>query len=230
MSFTGSYSFTPPLPIIRGIPHGEVIFEPDIDPLKPTHFRMRVFGRNKNNDIRVRSYEGIAVRIAGDLELRCQRCYIFGKRDWEDRMVPIERWECAHLYFYFGRVDDGNGTLLWTSTQHERSRYADWYGQIVLHPLPDNPLLEEIAFAGQIVGVLNDGRVIIWGYKADKRLRNGQILRAVDKDGRRVGSLVVDSRPGDFVLAKWEGPPAPQALAAWSSDRVRGIGAFDCCV
>jgi hypothetical protein len=67
--------------------------------------------------------------------------------------------------------------------------------------------------------------VIVYGKNAGRLLRDGMTLEAREVDllplGRpakkdqTTGTLKVISRPGDFIVAQWEGTPAP-ANAAFS--------------
>ncbi len=182
-----------------------------------TYFELRIVGQNPIASIRVRSYEGRAYAIENGVELRSERCYEKGKKEWEDRLTPIEGWDCEHLWFHLVSLDPSSGIL--TSAPSDRTRYSDWMGKITAVPLAN------ATFAGQILTTLPDNRVVIFGKNGGRIMRDGQIMEAREIDlmpfghparaDQKSGSLRVISRPGDFIIAQWEGTPG-KANAAFS--------------
>ena len=98
---------------------------------------MRTLGQNKNGAIRERSYEGLAYRINKNLmELRADRCYLFGKQDWEDRLVPLERWDCDHLFFTYRSKSNFKKREVLKAVKTKRTIYANWFSPTDLIPMP----------------------------------------------------------------------------------------------
>ncbi|HQI18667.1 MAG TPA: hypothetical protein PLW55_04925 [Leptospiraceae bacterium] len=182
-----------------------------------TYFDLRIVGQNPIASIRVHSYEGKAFMTDGVLELRTEKCYERGKKDWEDRLTPLDGWDCEHLWFQLVELAPGSG--IFQSARSDRTQYSDWIGSITAVPL------SRATFSGQILTTLPDQSVIVYGKNAGRLLRDGMTLEAREVDllplGRpakkdqTTGTLKVISRPGDFIVAQWEGTPAP-ANAAFS--------------
>lgn len=199
-------------------------------------FYMRVLGRDDKGAIRVRQYEGAAVRQGPRIELRAERCYLFGKRHWDDRLTPLKRWDCDHLVFVFESASDfARVDRLHPLPDHPRARFAEWFGATSLIPMPNDLTVNAnialdganesnpAVFAGQIFPLPANEKLpeaadtIVWGYGAGRTLRDGQLL---DVESRRAdGTLVrgrvrVIARPGDFLLCKWPDQNAREILAA----------------
>lgn len=182
----------------------ELVFEPCAG---QTCFRMRFAGQNPSGSIRVRSYEGRAY-WKDALELRPDRCYEFAKRSFEDRLTPVEGWDCEHMVFQFFPVDSTGPGLL-VSRPAENTIHADWLGTLQAVPLP------RAHFAGQILATTKEGSTIVFGANAGKKLKDRQILEAWNVEGSplgksqtpdsRAGELEVIERPGDFIIARWKG-------------------------
>lgn len=189
----GSFRFSPALFFYNG-QTGEIAFE---EHGEEKLFRMAVAGRNARDSIRMRVYEGRAAGRSGGIELRSERCYIFGKREWTDRLIPLERWDCDHLVFFL----KGNGPDRYVSEASDRTSYSEWYGAFESTRLPF-PGFTGVAWSGQIMEKLSDGRSGIWGVGAQDRLRSGMRLRALDEEGKACGDLIADEIVGDFVTAK----------------------------
>ncbi len=213
-------------------------------------FYLRVLGRDDKGAIRVRQYEGAAVRQGPRIELRAERCYLFGKRLWDDRLTPLKRWDCDHLVFVFESASDfARADRLHPLLDQPRSRFAEWFGATPLIPMPGDLIadanvesadISAAVFAGQIFPLPAGEELpeaadaIVWGYGAGQTLRDGQLL---DVESRRAdGTLVrgrvrVVARPGDFLLCKRLG--GDDALAtggvAYTRNSLlnRGGGLFD---
>ncbi len=195
---------------------------------------MRILGRQPDGSLRLRQYEGEVHRLGARAELRSKRCYVFGKDQFEDRLTPLERWDCEHLYFVyespsaFARRD----TLAPIAT--ERTIYADWFAPAPLEPLPTvGEFADRPHFAGQIAPLRpqespgENADAVVWGYDAARRLRNGNILEALDEHGAVVGRLRVVARPGDFILCKWiEGDREAGVIAYTRRSQISADGLF----
>jgi hypothetical protein len=195
------------VPFYRKAQVSELVFEPCS---RESCFRMRFAGVNPSGSIRVRSYEGRAY-WKDYVELRPDRCYEFAKRSFEDRLTPVEGWDCDHLVFQFHPVENTQGPGLMVSRPGEYTVHSDWLGTLQAVPLP------QAYFAGQVLPVEGEPRTIVFGANAGKKLRDKQILEAWQIESaplgkapaadRRTGQLEVLERPGDFVLTTWKGPP-----------------------
>lgn len=204
----------------------ELIFEPCS---RESCFRMRFAGVNPSGSIRVRSYEGRAYWKEPVVELRPDRCYEYAKRSFEDRLTPVEGWDCEHLVFQFHTVENPGGPGLLVSRPGETTVHSDWMGTIQAVPLPP------AHFAGQIL-TTQGGRTIVFGANAGKKLKDKQILEALEIEpaplgksqiqNRRAGSLEVLERPGDFIITSWKGPQGT-ANAAILRDAPPAKGIFD---
>jgi len=177
---------------------------------------MRFAGVNPSGSIRVRSYEGRAYWKQEFVELRPDRCYEFAKRSFEDRLTPVEGWDCDHMVLQFHPVENTNGPGLMVSRPGEYTVFSDWLGTLQAVPLP------AAHFAGQIL-TTEDNKTIVFGANAGKKLRDKQILEAWEIEssplgkspapGRRTGDLEVIERPGDFIITSWKGPAGKANVA-----------------
>lgn len=171
---------------------GEVYIEKSRKPLV-TYFRMAIVGTNRAGALRYRLYEGKVFRTGKIIELRGDKCYLFGRKVWSDRSVPLERWDCDHLIFAF-HPGPGGGLK---GIQTERTAESDWFGPVDLIPLPQQGRAH---FAGQSIGLTDNGQIVIYGYLASKLLRNGHPLHLTDETGRPVGTATVSERIGDIIF------------------------------
>ncbi|MCB1319555.1 MAG: hypothetical protein KDK34_04860, partial [Leptospiraceae bacterium] len=134
----GAYRFQPPLQFYARNQRGAVYFEPGRGREPRTYFYLRMLGMDNQGALRVRQYEGLAqITAQGQrLELRSERCYIFGKRLWIDRMSPLARWDCSHLVFDYEWPPAPDGSLrpIFPSGPHELQR--DWFSPVALVPMP----------------------------------------------------------------------------------------------
>ena len=200
----------------------EVSFEKSKRKPKKNYFVMRTLGQNLNGSIRQRSYKGLAYRLGKNIvELRTERCYIHGKRDWENRITPLERWDCDHLFFAYKSSSNFRIRDTLEPVETERAKYIEWFSPTALIPMPTSKASSKrpVYFAGQIISLEESPKtkqVIVWGHSAGRLLRDGQILRAQDEKGKSVGKLKVLSRPGDFIVCRWTGAYRPQAKVAYA--------------
>ena len=209
--FGGRFSFDLPVSVYASAQLGEVVLEPSTRDPDFTAFHLRFVGRTRDRSIRMRSYEGRAVVRGDTLELRSERCYLFGKRELEARLVPQERWDCHHLIFSFRSSDGFRRRLTLTAHPTSAGRYADWLGHFDLVPLPladGVPLTRRVDrsrdayFAGRVFETLPSGQVVVWGYRAGYLLKRGDILEAAGKAGAGVAGLRVISHPGSFLITE----------------------------
>ncbi|MCR9144737.1 MAG: hypothetical protein NXI24_21035 [bacterium] len=270
----GYYRFQPAISFFDGPQVGEVYFSSTRSRENSRGlFHLRILGRDLKGAVRVRQYEGETHRFGERIELRAQRCYLFGKREWDDRLAPLKRWECDHLVFTFSSASNFERVgVLHPVPDHERGEFSDWFRSEKLSPMPDRalesggqagakPKQAPIFFAGQIFPIApgeilpDDATVVVWGYRAGRVLRDGQILqvrgtrrsqqsdsanaaprRARSYNQEFTGRLKIISRPGDFLLCKWmPGSGDGQALTgdamgvAYTRDSLlnQGGGLFD---
>ncbi len=245
------YRFRPKLAFFDGPQLGEVYFSSARSKENPRGlFHLRVLGRDRKGAIRVRQYEGEVHRFEERIELRSERCYLFGKREWDDRMTPLKRWECDHLVFAFESPSNFARTeRLYPVVDSVRGEFTEWFQATPLEPMPASEAIGDAAdsdsqtrpifFAGQIYPIPrgeslpDDAGVVVWGFQAGRLLRDGQILKV---RGRSQGGadftadLKIISRPGDFLLCRWVRPPFPNngndvrgEKAGLTSGNVRGV-------
>ena len=189
---------------------------------KKTYFTMRTFGKTITGDLRQKTYEGLAYRTSkGVMELRSERCYLHGKETWEDRLIPLERWDCDHLVFAYQSLSDFQRKESLKPIKTKETIYSNWFSPQTLKPMPagTSNFKKPIYFAGQIIHMEQSpktGLVIVWGKAGAFLLRNKQTLLAEDKTGKVIGKLKVLARPGDFVICKWKTPYKAQAKVAYA--------------
>ena len=220
----GRYIFPVKVPFYKKNLLGELVLEKSKNSYgtrRKTYFSMRVLGQNLQDSIRVRSYEGLAYQINPNImELRSERCYVSGKRDWEDRLIALEKWNCDHLFFSYESPSNFARRETLRSVQTDRTRYSDWFLPEKLIPIPFKraSLKNLVFFAGQIIPLedtLKTKLVVVWGYQGARLLREGDILTAQDETGEKVGEMKVISRPGDFIICQWMDVPVAKAKIAY---------------
>ena len=224
MSLEGRYRFPLKVNFFYKSMLGELFLERSSGQKKKTYFTMRSFGLTRSKAIRLRSYEGLAHRIAPDLmELRTNRCYLYGKDDWESRLAPMQRWDCDHLFFTYRSPSKFRKRERLMPIQSKRTRYSNWFKPTPLEPIPLRVrgvgVRKPVFFAGQIIHLEESPKsklVIVWGNAGHDLLRNNQILTAQDDGGRVVGKLKVLSRPGDFIVCRWQGKYNPKASIVYA--------------
>lgn len=231
---SGYYRFVPKVSFFDGPQLGEVYFSQSKSREKSKGlFYLRILGRDRKGAIRVRQYEGHVARFGNQIELRSQRCYLFGKREWDDRMTPLKRWECDHLVFVFESATDFTRVeTLEPVPDHPRHEFSEWFEANPLQPMPapiqtadatDRARKQKsrpIYFAGQIFPVPageilpDSATVVVWGFNAGRVLRDGQTLEvhstpdSAEPGNAFIGKLKIISRPGDFLLCSWVSPPS----------------------
>ena len=254
---SGNYSFDPGLTFWKHSQHGQISFKKIkkaglYEHIK-THFYLQILGQTTQGAVRIRRYEGIAVMENGLLELRSQRCYTLGKRYWEDKLKPLERFDCDHLVFVFQSNSHFQKRDTLEPVPSPKSRHLDWFKMSSLHPLPGTHRAD-VYFSGQIMYItdlvaqsfqrqirdrlvtepldnhieskIKHADVIVWGMAAGELLRDNQELIALDKDGQETGILEIISRPGDTILCKWKVQPKARAMGAYTRHNLRGNGSL----
>ncbi len=209
--FGGRFAFDPPAALFGSGFLGEVVLEPSARDARSTYFILRLVGRTRNQAIQMRQYEGRAFLRGELLELRGERCYLFGKRSLETKLVPQERWDCDHLIFSFRSPNGFRARAVLFGLATPRSRYSDWLGRFDLVPLPapdGAPLSREVQrgrdafFAGRVFEVLPKGEVVVWGHRAGYLLKPGQVLTATKLGGGPTCQLRVKSHPEHFLITE----------------------------
>jgi hypothetical protein len=239
---SGYYRFDPAPQFFDDPLLGEVYFSRTRSRENPQSlFHMRMLGRDRKNAIRVRQYEGEVWRFGGRIELRARRCYLFGKREWDDKLTPLSRWECDHLIFtYESPSEFTRPDVLRPIADSPRGEFTEWFQATPLHPMPSPAGAESLSdrrifFAGQIfplpAGELlpAEAQVVVWGYQGGRLLRDGQTLTVQDAQGQVQGRLKVVSRPGDFLLCQWLSKERPTSGVAFTRESLlnQGGGLFD---
>ena len=185
----GRYFFNPPVTHYRKIQLGELF-------IKNTHkspnarFFLTIAGIDTDSNYRVRSYEGVTHRIKNNLQLRAEKCYIFGKKFIDERIVPLERWDCDHLIFEF-KIEGNKLRGIQTAV----TKFSDWSGPFDLYSAPENAL-----FAAQILENKGDGNFTAYGKEAVRKLNSDHPMKLL-KGG---APLKVLKRYDDFFLLKTE--------------------------
>ncbi len=200
---------------------GEIYLEKGNSKIEKTYFTMRTLGQNKKGAIRMHSYEGRAYQLkTGNLELRAERCYRFGKQDWEDRLVLLLGWDCDHLFFTYKSPSNFQKWDVLKPLHTERTKYSDWFPITPPRPIPLGVIStkRKTFFAGQIISLDETPKtkiLIVWGTLGARLLRDGQVLTAQDDSGKTVGKMKVLSRPGDFIICRWIGSIPAKATIAY---------------
>lgn len=194
-------------------------------------FSLRIVARNRAGSLRLKQYEGIVRRTGDVLRLYTERCRIYGKKDFIDRMVPLDGWTCDHLLFQLRISADGT---LEKIPETDRTEDPDWLYLHRFKPLASHPVVTgKPVWAGQRLtapgdlpvktpqakygdethpgGVLTSGDgAVYFGYDAGRHLRPGDTITlfAEDRSTQQARVLhVVD----DFVLVQNAAKEAPVA-------------------
>lgn len=255
---TGSYRFTPGQSYFRHSQLGQLsfkqIYKRGVNEHIKTNFSLEILGQLASGSVRIRNYQGVAIIHSGILELQAERCYLFGKKFWEDKRKPITRFDCDHLVFHFQSPSGFQKRDALIQIQSRRTRFSDWLEMKEIQPLPGHDLGTAF-FAGQVLelkdsvtqnfniqtpdGVkkapldnhirsrIEKADLIVWGPDAGLLLRKKQELIALDKHGQKIATIEVISRPGDTILGRWKQKPKTKAVSAYTKTDARaGIDLF----
>ena len=181
----GRYFFTPPVAFYRKVQLGEILFK-KMNKSPHSRFYMSIAGKDLGGNFRLRSYEGTSHRTGNTLEMRVEKCYVFGKKSIDERLSPMERWDCDHLIFSF---EIEGAILKWASSP--RTKFSDWTG-------PFNPTREPggALFSAQILEILPDGSVIAFGKDASRHLNPNHTMSLFPG----VLTFHTVKRYGDFII------------------------------
>lgn len=173
---------------------GELVIQ--TQKLRPTEsiFDLLVAYKNRNNSIRMKKYTGHAIQTANEMHLRFEKCYEFGKKEIEDRLVPFARFECDHLQLSFQKKT----MTRWVSISNPSTIHTDGWLSAELEDIIQ--FGSDKAWVGQTF-FSDEGRIIFFSQEAEKYVRNEQTLSVADSSGNLLGSVVIDTRIGDFVIA-----------------------------
>ncbi len=203
---------------------GELLLErgKNIGKTRRSYFTLQIVGQNSSGAIRVRTYEGFSRKTGSNsLELHAERCTLSGKKHWEDYLVALERWDCDHLLFAFSSASGFRRREVLVPLQNRRTRYTDWLSLSSLEPIPSGRVVsrQSIHFAGQIMNISQETKdprlAVVWGQKGGRLLRNGQILKVINKNGKLIGEMKVADRPGDFIICQWLTKPSQEGFIAY---------------
>jgi hypothetical protein len=181
----GRYFFNPPVSFYKKVQIGEVLIQKG-SKHSPARFYLSIAGIDIDENFRIRSYEGTVHRTNNILDLRAIKCYIFGKKNIDERLVPIERWDCDHLIFSF-TIEDKN--LRWASSPY--TEFSEWSGPFDLKPIPAHAF-----FAAQVLLNLADGSIIAFAKDASKKL-NPEHTLLLYPEGSTLRTI---KRYGDFII------------------------------
>ncbi|MCB1174432.1 MAG: hypothetical protein KDK39_12750 [Leptospiraceae bacterium] len=251
---SGSLFFKPPQNLFFHLNLGELTLKPirrrGTGPLLRTDFQLRILGQQRDGSVRVRSWQGNAwmrPEQPGIVELAGERCYLFGKRYWEDKLQPLERWQCDQLVLQYRLRQTAMGLEL-QSIQTERTRYSDWFGPHRIHSIPGRQAGSQV-FGGWLIprhfliqqqrqittksGValapldnavqskMERCGAIVWGYQAGLRVPVGRQLQRLNAEGHKQADLRIISNPGDFLLIDKDSPVDDRLEFAWTDRNLR---------
>lgn len=199
-------------------------------------FSLRIVARNRVGSLRLKQYEGIVRRTGDVLRLYTERCRIYGKKDFIDRMVPLDGWTCDHLLFQL-RIS-ADGTLEKIPEVTAETEDSDWLYLHRFTPLASHPVVAgKLVWAGQRLaapdvapgdlpvetpqakygdethpgGVLtSDDGAVYFGYDAGRHLRPGDTI-TLFADDRSTTQARVLHVVDDFVLVQNAAKKAPVA-------------------
>lgn len=195
-------------------------------------FSLRIVARNRVGSLRLKQYEGIVTRTGDVLRLYTERCRIYGKRDFIDRMVPLDGWTCDHLLFQL-RIS-ADGTLEKIPEVTAETEDSDWLYLHRFSPLASHPgITGKPVWAGQRLvapgdlpveapqakygdethpgGVLtSDDGAVYFGYDAGRHLRPGDTITLFADDQSTAQARVLHV-VDDFVLVQNAAKKAPVA-------------------
>jgi hypothetical protein len=199
-------------------------------------FSLRIVARNRAGSLRLKQYEGFVTRKDDILRLYSERCRIYGKKDFIDRMVPLEGWTCDHLMFQLRILPDGGLEKIQDNARETRD--SDWLYLRRFTPLASHPAVAgRPVWAGQRLaapdvfrgdlpveapqakygdetypgGILtSDDGAVYFGYDAGRHLRPGDTITLFGEDRSTTQARVLHVID-DFVLVQNAAKKAPVA-------------------
>ncbi|MDH5655501.1 MAG: hypothetical protein OEZ34_06305, partial [Spirochaetia bacterium] len=185
----GRYIFKPRVVFYRRAQAGEMYVK-ESSSRPHSRFYLNIAGIDRGGNFRLRTYTGRVHKTENKIDFRSEECFLFGKKNIEERLAPMESWDCDHLIFAFEQKEGHLKGIRTESTKH-----SNWAGHFELKAIPQQKL-----YAAQILDQNSDGSFIAYGMYAPKKLNPGHIMNT--EDGRfRVKVL---KRYGDFIICKPE--------------------------
>lgn len=167
-------------------------------------FELRIVAKTLNQSLRIKKYVGNAFLNGKTLTLQADRCYIYGKEQILDKLVPLEGWNCDHLEFQF-EVRSNQLYRKKSSNQNPSSADTDWfYMNSAIHlssyPASKNDQFANLVWAGQLL--TKDDQITYFGYDASRFLRPNDQLLLFNTEGKQVGSTKILQVIDDIVVVE----------------------------
>lgn len=201
-----TWSFTAGNSGWKDIKLGELIlyrkstFRPD------SGFELRIVANAMNQSLRIKRYIGKVHRQGFTLDLHVDRCYIYGKEQLLDKLVPLEGWNCDHLVFQF--EVSSNQLLRHKSNEqpnYNRINQTDWYfvnsaRHLSSYPISSTGSSSNLVWAGQLLS--KGDQISYFGFDASRFLRPNDQLLLFDTTGQQVGSTKIVEVIDDIVVVE----------------------------
>ncbi len=194
----GRYYFNPPRDIYEDPIAGELYVQKARS--GKYYFSLRIAGKTTWNQIRIRSYEGVVVKSSENKPLlRSLKCYLFGKKEWDGKLKPLERWDCEHLAFQLEKLPRNRGYRILSDAWSENGDMLVETDLMRTIKQGASPLSH---FSGTLLFEQSDGSksYIIWGTGADRFFKKGKVVKTKNMDGNPGPTLTMLEGLDDFIL------------------------------
>ncbi|MBW7858059.1 MAG: hypothetical protein H3C43_07195 [Leptonema sp. (in: Bacteria)] len=171
-------------------------------------FELRIVANTLQQSLRIKRYIGKVHRQGSVLTLYVDRCYIYGKRQELDKIVPLEGWNCDHLAFRF--EVSSNQLLRVKSYQLAENEYTkidqtDWYyvtsaTHLSSYPATKTENFTNLVWAGQLLN--QDNQISYFGFDASRFLRPNDQLLLFNTEGKQIGSTKIVEVIDDIVVVE----------------------------
>ncbi|MFN3604458.1 MAG: hypothetical protein ACK4UJ_07090 [Leptonema sp. (in: bacteria)] len=161
-------------------------------------FQLKNISFDKNKSIKIRIYQG---RVYYDkntkiLDLHAENCYTYGKKDFKDRLYPIEGWTCDHLIWQF-KNEISYLIPLEEESNIEikgRTRYTNWMFLSFPQLYNYTDFKSPVWFGSFLVETEED--YIFYGYQADVYLDRKDTIKVF----KSPLNIPIKEVVGDFVF------------------------------
>ncbi len=222
----GHHRFVPHKDLYPGYEWGDLILRPRFG--DQVDFLMQIAGTLPDGEFQIRSYRGSVVKNGSDHYLQFMNCTLYGARNIEKKIWPLQKWQCEHIRFLLFYDPSGAGDpshkhsesgvayhlIIQVPGEERRSGEAEsqtetWPGDVALLPVP----MKKDAYIGQVVAMLPGVGPVVWGGVGTSRLRGSGRLYLVDGLGKRV-ALVEATRFGTdgLIFCTWTSTPPADLL------------------